>query len=272
MSVIKPRTLNVVADINPLHLYRPINDVTHTLLNGGKVERLKDIGRGATASADLNQAVAANRFTHGTDANGNEFMQSLTGDGGTIWLAGSLAADWNFMNNPDDLGCTVACIAEIDEITTQNVLLSTGFVDTTEGMYLALNGTSGTSLVVNRSFGGASALRLMTEAANNGAIGMYSIVARYRDLGTTDEGSNRVEAMISVNDVTLLVSQPRKFDYATGNPRSPLYVGALETAETQGIIGKIYEVAADDIWWSDELASAYHKRAVDEFGAGNMIR
>ena len=46
--------LDVETEIDPLHLYRPIDDATHTVLVGGKVDTLKDIStRGATL--DLTQ-------------------------------------------------------------------------------------------------------------------------------------------------------------------------------------------------------------------------
>ncbi len=267
--------LDVETEIDPLHLYRPIDDATHTVLVGGKVDTLKDIStRGATL--DLTQTTDANRFTQGTDGGGKEFMRSLVGDAGEIWLDATTAADWSFMHSPGGLGCTLACVVEIEDVaTTQNNILGTTIAGAGVGAEIRLNGSAGTVLMVPQGPVAPMAMALYTDSnKNNGTNGVYSFLARYRDLGTlgVTNATASVEGETSVNGTRLLWSK-RLNDYASiaTDPDFPLRVGAMVNG-TNGIIGKIYEVVLDDRYWSDELVRRYHARGVSEYGAGNMIR
>ncbi len=264
--------LDVKSEVDPLHLYRPINDATHTTLVGGKVSVLKDQGRSGTLR-DLSQAVDANRFTHGVDANGKDFMQSSAE---TIWLDAVAAVDWEFMHNPLGLGGTIAGVIEVTSEAGLNTLLSTGASTSDVGIFFLLSGSDGTRYSVNSGGGpGTESLKMDVGVLNNGATpAIFSFLCRHRDSAAsngTNEGF-QVDATVSLNGVELLRAQPKDAAFTAGSPSAPLRLGAVEGTGTIGIRGKVYEIVLDNRWWSDDLVNRYHRQAAIEYGAGNMIR
>ncbi len=272
-------TLDVETEINPLHLYRPIDDATHTVLSGGKVDTLKDIGRSETA-LNLQQTTDSLRFTQGT--NGTTGQQFMSGDGThkMVDVVGTVA-DWDFtckLANGD--GCTLACIVNVtgsspfNAVMTTNNTLSGGSSAT--GFYLFANGTATTRGLVFNGVSGQGAIECVPDAATAGAIpDTYVIIFRYRRsdfIATLSE--DRVEGEIRSNGVSLYLNLPRAnaFNDST-SPTSVLQVGEQEaTTPDVGMVGEIYEIVLDDRWWSDELVRRYEARAVSNYGAGNMIR
>ncbi len=267
MSFSPDLQFDVQRDINPRNLYRPINNATWTTLDAGKVSVLKDNGRGT--ARDLTQSTDVNRPVHGTDSRGNEFMDHGSGE---TWLDAATKADWTWSHDPPEgSGVTVAAIVEVDSVLTTNTIAVTSDTSVTNGWRITVNGFSGSAVSVYRTTG--SAVSCQCGPNNNGPTGIYVVVARWRELDDNSVGGdpeNRVSARLRVNGVELLVNQPRQGTYTGDEPLIPLRVGS-RSAGNGGLDGKLYELAIDDRWWSDDLVARYEQRAVSVFGAGKMI-
>ena len=268
MSFSPDLQFDVQRDINPRNLYRPINNATWTTLVSGKVSVLKDNGRGT--ARDLTQSTDANRPVHGTDSRGNEFQDHGSGE---TWLDAATKADWTWGHDPPEgSGVTVASIVEVDSVSaTQNIIAVTSDSSATNGWRMHVNGSVGSGFHVYRTTG--NAVSCTTGTNNNGPTGIYVIVSRWRELDDDSQGAdpeNRVSARLRVNGVELIVNQPRQSTYTGNEPLIALRVGS-SSAGTVGLTGKLYELALDDRWWSDDLVMRYEQRAITEFGADKMI-
>lgn len=264
--------LDVETEIDPLHLYRPINNATWTTLVGGKVDLLKDNGRSGTA-LNLQQTTDANRYTHGTDGDGNEFMRDTTGSKFMTDVVGAVA-DWKFLS--DGLqGVTVSMTLEIEGVSDQNQLIETSAGGSSNiGVFCRMNGSAGSLYSVYSGLGGANGtVELFPGTGENGAVGLYTFINRYRKLdedAVTPGVANLREAEMRINGVSLIVHQPLPATYSASNPNNVLRFGAL--SGVTGLHGKLYELVIDDRWWSDELVRRYESRGVNVFKTGNMIR
>ena len=264
------RPLRVRRDINPLHLWRPIDSAQWTTIDTGKVSLCKDNGRGT--ARDLEQATPADRFTHGTDSRGNQFMQDTVGDK-FMAVTSSVVADWTFMHNGLQ-PITIACIVEIDAQSTMNNIMRTFGASALNGFNSRINGLVGTAVAVAASVGGGNGAVEMLEE-DNGPNGIYVFVARWRDGDNTSvitpHANNKIDAELRSQGTNLSVNQPRQSAYNTGAPEFILRLGETADATVNGIIGKFYEWIIDDRWWSDSILHGYEQRAVAEFGAAKMI-
>ncbi len=266
-------TLDVEVDIDPLHFYRPIDDATHTVLSGGNVDTLKDIGRSATA-LNLQQTTDSLRFTHGIDGTtGQHFMSSSDGTHKMSDVIGTVA-DWDFAGRMfDGDGCTVACIVKSTAASTFGVVMNTNStlsVSGNNGFYLIVNSSAGTrGLVFN--FTSSTPIQCLPTAAAAGSVpSTYVVIFRFRRLDPI-VSEDLTEGEIRSNGVSIAHQTPRANPFDdTRSPTNVLQVGEADAAGN-GIIGEIYELVLDDRWWSDELVRRYEKRAVNDFGADNMI-
>ncbi len=273
------RTLDVQRDINPLHLYRPINNATWTTLETGAVSVLKDNGRGTTKN--LTQGTAANRPDHGTDSRGNEFMEFTKSSPDEQFVQGAAAADWTFLNFPGDGGgATIGFVVAVDDLTADSIFYSTSIVDTETGVFGRINARNGNGCTVYKD-GNQAVVQLAVggpvQDGQIGPVGIYSYVGRYRktdDISQSQDPENRIDAELSVSGTRLIVNQPLPFSgaYLNQTPNHALVLGNTLTATNLGLRGKIYEAFFDDRYLSDTLVAQYHARAVSQFGAFNMNR
>ena len=264
------RPLHVERDINPLHLWRPINSAQWTTIDTGKFSLCKDNGRGT--ARDLAQATADDRYTHGTDSRGNQFMRDTVGDK-FMTVTSSVVADWKFMHDGVK-PITIACIVEIEAQTTNNSFLRTGGASANNGFNSRVNGVIGTAVQVLNSAGGGNGAVEMRED-NNGVNGIYVLVGRWRDgdnsAVVTPGVANKIDADMRLQGTNQSVNQPRQDSYNAGAAESVLQLGETAAATGNGIIGKWYEWLIDDRWWSDSILHGYEQRAITEFGADKMI-
>ena len=266
--------LRVRRDIDPLHLYRPIDSAQWTTLVSGDVSVLKDNGRGPTL--DLTQSTAANRPGQGVDALGNSFMSFTQSNPNEQSLVGAAAADWRFLVDvPDGGGVTIAFTVEVTDITANNVIFETLDDGNDIGVFGRINGASGSGCYTHLGTGGGNlSVDLQSGGPNQSALigpaGVYTYVARYRDIndvGPIKDPENKREAELSLAGQVLMVNQPRPGEFLAADPTRAIRIGAHTTVANLGLRGNISEFFFDDRYLSDELTRRYHQRGVDQFGA-----
>jgi hypothetical protein len=216
------------SSIAGLKAWYDASDTATISLSGSAVTQWNDKSGN---SFNLTQGTALRRPQSGVNTLNS--LNVITFDGNDL-LQAATASDWTFLHN--STGGTIFFAAYFNTVSIEGVLVTTAFSSSQSGIYVARNGADLLLTEVYRGTGGTFVSSLTSGTLTDNT-------AKYASMVLDNSNATAANRLIyKINAGSNLTGNTYTGTPSASAPNNGLYVGAYDTAGSNGLQGRIAEI------------------------------